>query len=854
MIEDGPSGSDSEAPTAASPVDVTGQTIAVYRVLQKLGEGGMGVVYEAEQEEPVRRKVALKLIKPGMDTGEVLARFESERQALALMNHPSIASIFDGGATEDGRPYFAMELVHGEPLTAYCDKHRLTVRERLGLFLQVCEGVQHAHQKGIIHRDLKPSNILVTIRDDSPVPKIIDFGVAKATSQRLTERTVHTQLGQRIGTPVYMSPEQAEMTGLDIDTRTDVYSLGVVLYELLAGAQPFDPTELRKAGFEGLQRILRESEPPKPSTKVHSLGKTSTDPAHKRGVELSALERELRGDLDWITMKALEKDRTRRYGSVSDLASDIQRHLRHEAVLASPPSTVYRTRKFVRRHRFGVAAVVTLVALLAVFAGAMAVQAQRIARERDRANREAKTATQVQDFLVDLFLVSRPSEAAANTITAREVLDRGADRIDRELGGQPGIRAALLGAMGRAYLALGLYDKAYSLQNKALDTKRELFGPRSAETARSMADLAEALHHRGRFGEAESMARESLELRRNLPRDGNAGSSVADSLVLLGWILSDGKADYEEAETLLREALEVLGRRDEDNGRTRVRALTGLASVLVQEAKYSEAEQLLREALGAAREVYGEDNPYTVVAGGNLASALYWQGRHEEAELVWRELLARKVEMFGPEHPDLAQDYSNLGGVLYFQGKYEEAVAMYQRALAIYRKAFPGDHVSIAVQLMDIGQALDAQGRPAEAEPLCREALAMYRRVLGGDHPSVSIAATFLATSLRHLGSFSEAENLSREAVSIATRRLGEEHPRTQGAAGELGLALAKQGRWVEAEPLLLAFAHALEAKTGVEGDAREVREAIAEMYEAWGKPDKAAEYRDPVNSTPPER
>ncbi len=340
--------------------------VGPYKIMKVLGEGGMGTVYLAQQEKPVRRRVALKLIKAGMDTRQVVARFEAEQQALALMNHPGIAKVFDVGTTEQGRPYFTMEHVPGLRITDYCDKQRLTTKERLELFMQVCEAVQHAHQKAVIHRDIKPSNILVTIQDGKPVPKIIDFGVAKATEQRLTERTLFTEQGQLVGTPEYMSPEQAEMTALDIDTRTDIYSLGVVLYELLAGALPFEPTTLRHAGFAEIQRIIREEEPPKPSTKISSLGDESTSIAHRRHTDRSALARQLRGDLDWITLKAMEKDRTRRYASTTEFAADIQRHLHNEPVLASPPSLTYRFAKLVRRCPgliLGVTAVVAVVVL-----------------------------------------------------------------------------------------------------------------------------------------------------------------------------------------------------------------------------------------------------------------------------------------------------------------------------------------------------------------------------------------------------------------------------------------------------------------------------------------------------------
>ena len=572
-----------------------GQTIGGrYKLLEEIGSGGMGVVYLAEQTEPLRRRVALKVIKLGMDTKGVIARFEAERQALAVMSHPNIARVFDAGATETGRPYFVMELVQGIPITDYCDTNKLATEERLALFVPVCEAVQHAHQKGVIHRDLKPSNILVSVLDGEPVPKIIDFGIARATSQRLSSSTFVTEQGQMIGTPDYMSPEQAEMSGLDVDTRTDIYSLGVILYQLLTGELPFDPVRLRSGGLSEIQKMIREVEPPKASTRVGTRKGTRTDAADKRRTDPGSLRRLLRGDLDWITMRAMAKDRTRRYASASELAADVGRHLHSEPVLAGPPRASYRIGKYVRRHRVGVtAAAVALAAVLVGIAGT-SIGFVRARRAERKAVTEAQTAKQVSDFLVSLFAVSDPSESKGNSVTAREILDQGAARIEKDLAGQPVQQARLMTTIGDVYKSLGLYAKAGMMLDKGLALRREALGEKSPEVVDSLLSVGDLYRDEGKYNEAEKALERALAISEGLP--GRDESQDAQILHSLG-ILYDTQGQYVPAEADLRRAVaireKVLGPEHEDVARS----LNSLAVILWNEGKYDDAESTLKRAL-----------------------------------------------------------------------------------------------------------------------------------------------------------------------------------------------------------------------------------------------------------------
>ena len=464
-----------------------GTVIGPYRLVRRLGEGGMGEVFEAEQTQPLRRRVALKVIKQGMDTRRVIARFDAERQALALMDHPCIARVFDAGATAMGRPFFVMEYVEGERITDYCNRKRLTTAERLKLFAQVCDGVQHAHQKAIIHRDLKPGNILVTEVDGQPVPKIIDFGLAKATDHELSGATQFTEQGMMVGTPEYMSPEQA--ADEEIDTRTDIYALGVVLYVMMAGALPFESKELRKAGYDAIRRIIREQDPPRPSTRFSNLGEQTTVVAEARGTAPRRLQSELQGDLDLIAMKALEKERARRYETANAFAMDVRRYLNHEAVLATPPSASYRLGKLVRRNRGTFAAVGVIATVLVAATVVSSVMYVRAERASEVARREATRAGQVSQFLGEMLGGVGPQVAQGrDTAMLRAILDDTAERLGKELSDQPDVEATLRLQLGHTYRQLGEYDAAQEQFDRAIELQEQFtFDAPDAATLQSAA-------------------------------------------------------------------------------------------------------------------------------------------------------------------------------------------------------------------------------------------------------------------------------------------------------------------------------------------------------------------------------
>jgi eukaryotic-like serine/threonine-protein kinase len=713
----------SESALTLGPADESqiADSIGPYRLIERLGEGGMGQVWLAEQLSPVRRSVALKLIRAGIYDDSALRRFQTDRQLLANMDHPAIAKVFDAGATPAGQPYFVMEYVPGTAITEYCDRKKFTVEQRLELFLRVCQGVQHAHQKAILHRDLKPSNILVVEVDGHATPRIIDFGLAKPLTPGVSEESLHTRIGGFVGTPGYMSPEQADPGVRDVDTRTDVYSMGVVLYQLLTGSLPFDTARWNQQPLEDVLRYLREHEPLQPSTRLGSDREILTSRAELCSSEPRQLVSTLRGDLDWITMKALEKDRNRRYSAVSEFAADVAHYMNHEPVLARPASSAYRLRKYVRRHRVGVSVAVVVALLLASFSIIQALQLQRITRERDRADLEAAASKNVSDFLVGLFRVSDPSEARGNSITAREILDQGRARIDTGLAGQPVLQARLLQTMGEVYEALGLYSRARPLFQQALESRRHELGPEAAETLASMDRLSENMEREGHYPEAESLARETLETRRRV-----LGAEHADTIA----------------------------------------SVHTLAAITLSEGHYAQSEQLNRDALQIDQRVFGAEHPLTLTTMSYLARALSEQGKYPEAEALLRRALEAEQRVLGPENAKTLAVMHNLGIDLRMSGQTAEAEKIDRDSLEIRRRVLGPEHPETLASMLELAASLDDLHRYAEAEVLYRQNLAVVRRTLGPEHPDGASVEYNLACNLALRGRRAGAIALLRDALA----------------------------------------------------------------------------------------
>ena len=790
---------------ALEPTDSTiGKFIGRYKLVEKLGEGGCGSVYVAEQTEPVRRRVALKVIKLGMDTEQVVSRFEAERQALAMMDHPNIAKALDAGATETGRPYFVMELVRGIKLTDYCNQAKLSIKGRLDLFIQVCKAIQHAHQKGIIHRDIKPSNILVSLPDGVPVPKVIDFGIAKATADRLTDSPVYTQLHTFMGTPAYMSPEQAEMSGLDIDTRSDIYSLGVALYELLTDLTPFDAHELAKSGIDGIRKTIREQEPLRPSAKLATLtGEELTATAKRRSVEASRLIHAVRGDLDWIVMKCLEKDRARRYETANGLAHDIQRHLNCEPVLARPPSRVYEFQKTVRRHKFGFAATAAIILVMAGGIALTAWQAEVARGAAKRALAQQARADQVAGFLKDMLKTVGPSVASGrDTTLLREILTNTVSRLDKEFSDRPDVEADLRFVIGRTYRDLGEYPAAIAMLRRVLELRRKVFGDRSDAVGETLMELAVANGLQGDWAHAERLQREALSIRSETL--GPDSPIMADMYNNLGLILQySGK--LRQSSDALHTALAIKQKILKPPNEKLADAQLNLSLLDYELGDYAEGEQQARIALKAYRDLFGEKLPKDKIgmALHNMAKNLREEGKLDEAERAIRD------------------------------------------AMSVYNRLYPDGHSFQVEALEDLGLTLQKKGDARGAEAAFRDGVAMGTKVLGKDHPQTLRHMRCLAAVLgANPAGRAEADELMEQAMKSARATLAKQ-------PAVLAMCLVDQADYLmvtkdrpqDAEPVLLEAYNLLNSSVTSSAQLKKVCHDLEVLYGKLNRPEDARKW-----------
>jgi serine/threonine protein kinase len=861
-----------------------GSLVGAYKLMEQIGEGGMGVVYVAEQTQPVRRKVALKIVKPGMDTRQVVARFEAERQALAMMDHPNIAKVLDGGTTASGRPYFVMELVRGLPITEYCDAERLSIRQRLELFVLVCRAVQHAHQKGIIHRDLKPSNILVTLHDGVPVPEVIDFGVAKATGQVLTDKTVYTAFTQLIGTPLYMSPEQVELSGLDVDTRSDIYSLGVLLYELLTGTTPFDAETLKKAAFDEMRRIIREQEPPKPSTRLSTLGEALTTTSAKRSSDPRHLDRSVRGELDWIVMKALEKDRHRRYETANDFAAEVMRYLTDQPVEACPPSASYRLAKFARRNRAALMTTALLLAMLvlctvvstwqairarraerdAVAAWAQesrqrrqveqqrnrAVEAEKLARSNEQDAKRSQADTQAfSDFLVnDMLAVARPEGVQGGLgvgVTVAQALEAAEANLEKRFAGRPLAEATAHDAIGRTWRNLARYEQAERHLRRAVELREQHLGRDDSATLDSRNSLGVTLTQMGCPDEALPLHEETLEKRRaklgpNHPETLNGMRNLAQAYRAAG--------KFDQALPLLEMTLEKMKAKLGPDHPDTLLSMHNLGSAYMAAGKFDQAMPLLEETVQMQKAKLGPDHPHTLISVHNLAIVYQLSNQSDRAVSLYEETVEKMRAKFGPDHPTTLQNVGNLASAYRDTGRPDKAEPLFLEVVSGLRLKLGLAHPTTQTYIRHLTVCYSKLRQPEKAEPLLRELTAFWKDKDGDDSPQHATHLIALGQNLLEQQRPADAEPLLRQGLLIREKSESDAWT-TFNARSLLGGSLLGQKHYAEAEPLLLSGYEGLKQREETippQHKARptEALERLVQLYDAWGRKDKADEWR----------
>ncbi len=826
----------------SGPEDIP-TAIGPYKIIRHLGEGGMGEVFLARQTEPIKRLVALKIIKRGMDTKAVVARFELERQTLALMNHPGIARVYDADQTEQGRPYFVMEYVEGIPINSYCDEQRLRTRQRLELLTKVCAGVQHAHQKAIIHRDLKPGNILVTEVDGRPVPKIIDFGIARATEQREIEHTMFTQLGQVIGTPAYMSPEQTDMTNTDIDTRTDIYSLGVVLFELLVGLTPFDTESVYSAGYEAIMKFVREQEAPRPSVRLQKSAAHLSLIAERHRTDPGKLTRTLKGDLDWILLKALEKDRGRRYETANALAMDIRRYLDNQPVQASPPSATYLAGKFVRRHRGGVAVGVVTAVVLIAFTLTTSMQNRVISRERDRATSESAKAKAVNDFLQDMLVAVDPWSSGEHDLTVAQAMDEARTDVDSIFTEQPLVAAEMHATMGQTYLGLGKLTEAEQEVRKGLEMRTTLLGPDHPDLANSWISLAKIQRLNVKLEEAIQSGKEVVRIRAlHFPPTHSEILAGYDNLAEL--FIIDRK--FVAADSVLELMNGIMAGSTSDL-RPQMASVLNLSGRIAGEFRddLAAADSLFLESVSMLRECT-PDSPLLPVYLNNTAVNQMMMQDYDRAKSTYAETLELYEHLFGIDHPEYAVALENLGGIAYRLGYYEDCLANLERVREIRARKMGDNHPTVMRTMLNMATVASSNGEPERAIEIFEEVLPRMVAVNGEVHLDTATTLRNMGLALGKAKRFAEAEATIERARPIYVELFGIRHHQLARLEHDLARLRISQGHWSEAEVLALGSLQVFEETLGrTDVRTKMAAASLVEISEELGRPQEAARYRE---------